>query len=215
MKKLSGFTLIEMMVVLAVAGVVLGIGIPKISVFFQGSRMVTNTNALVAAFQIAKSEAVKRQGPVTVCRSEDQATCDLDDDNTWEDGFIVFYDQDKDRVVDGGTDIILRINAGAEGEDATIRSNSDTQNEHQYITFSSRGHPKNGTALQSATYVLCDDRQNDDGTINSIVDNGVSKTAARGVVLNVSGKVRSTRDAAALTAKDAGALPNCAPLGDL
>ena len=215
MKKHSGFTLIEVMVVLAIAGVVLGIGIPKLSVFFQGSRMVTNTNALVAALQIAKSEAVKRQGPVTVCRSnDDQTDCVSNDDNTWEDGFIVFYDLGTKREVDG-TDIILRINTGAEGDDVTIRSNSDTQNEDRYITFSSRGHPKNGTALQSATYILCDDRQNDDGTINSVDDGGVSKTAARGVVLNVSGKVRSTRDAAALTGKAPDALPNCAPLGDL
>ena len=219
MKKDSGFTLIEMMVVLAVASVLLGVGIPKLSVFFQNGRMTTNTNALVAAFQIAKSEAIKRQGPVTVCRSASAAscdstdavntcTCDLDAANTWEDGFIVFFDPGADGVVNGvvdSGDIILRINAGAENRvntdtdpvtgDVTIRSSSTAQNEHQYITFNSRGHPKNGTALQSATYKICDNRQNADGTLVEVTVNGVSKTTARGVVLSVSGKVRSTRDA--------------------
>jgi type IV fimbrial biogenesis protein FimT len=202
MKKDSGFTLIEMMVVLAIAGIVLGIGIPKLSVFFQGSRMTTNTNALVAAFQIAKSEAIKRQGSVTVCRSANQTSCDLDAANTWEDGFIVFFDPNANRVVDGGTDIILRINAGAENRlntgtgagDVTIRGDTTLNNEHQYITFTSRGHPKNGAALQSAIYVICDSR-----LIKSVTVNGVPKTAARGVVLSVSGKVRSTRDGNKLT----------------
>lgn len=195
MKKDFGFTLIEMMVVLAIAGIVIGVGIPKISIFFQSSRMTTNTNALVGAFQIAKSEAIKRQGPVTVCRSANQTSCDLNADNTWEDGFIVFFDANANRVVNGGTDIILRINAGAEGNDVTIRSDTTFNNEHQYITFTSRGHPKNAAALQSATYVICDDRG-----IKSVLVNGVPKTAARGVVLSVSGKVRSTRDANKLPA---------------
>ena len=55
MKKVSGFTLIEMMIVLAIAGIVLGVGLPKLSVFFQGSRMISNTNELVGALQIARS----------------------------------------------------------------------------------------------------------------------------------------------------------------
>ena len=215
MKKDIGFTLMEMMVVLAVASILLGVGIPRLSVFFQNGRMTTNTNALVSALQIAKSEAIKRQGPVTVCRSANQTTCDLDAANTWEDGFIVFYDENANRTVNGGTDILLRINDGAESRvnigagtgDVTIRSDSNTNNEHQYITFNSRGHPKNGAALQSATYVICDNRQNDDGSINSVSVGGVNKTAARGVIISVSGKVRSTRDFTRI--------PNCAPLGDL
>jgi len=124
----------------------------------------------------------------------------LDGNNTWEDGFIVFYDVNANRKVDGA-DIILRINEGAEGDDVTIRSDT-ASNSRDYITFTSRGHPKDGNALQSATYVVCDDRG-----IKSVTVDGVPKTAARGVVLSVSGKVRSTRDGTKLT--------NCAPLGDL
>jgi len=199
MKKDSGFTLVEMMIVVAIAGVVLSIGIPKLSVFFQGSRMITNTNELVSALQIAKSEAIKRQGYVTVCRSTDQTTCALDGANTWEDGFIVFYDQNGDQVKDSGTDIMLKINAGAEGSDTTIRSSTTTNNEDDFIRFSSRGHPKNGTTLQSTIFVLCDDRDNLTAGINSVTVNGVAKTAARGVILSMSGKVRATKDASVLT----------------
>lgn len=199
MKKGSGFTLIEMMVVLAVASVLLGIGLPRLSVFFQNSRMTTNTNALVGAFQIAKSEAIKRQVPITLCRSGDQVNCDRDAANTWEDGFIVFYDANGNWIYDGDTssDILLRINEGAEGEDVTIRSDAlvgNQQNEHQYVIFTSRGHPKNGTALQTSTYVICDDRG-----LGTVTVDGVPKTAARGVVLSMSGKVRSTRDGTKLT----------------
>ena len=206
MKKHHGFTLLELMIVLAIVGVALGIGLPTLSVFFQGSRMTTNTNALVGAFQIAKSEAIKRQGFVSVCRSTDQATCALDDENTWEDGFIVFLDVDSDRVVDAGTDILLRVNVGAEDKldtvaetgSVTIRSDTTTNNEHQYITFTSRGYPKDGSVLQSAMYVLCDSRGIKSATVD--VDGvDVLKTAARGVILSKSGKVRTTRDGTRLT----------------
>ena len=79
--------------------------------------MTNNSNAIVAAIQIAKSEAIKRQGFVTFCRSANQTTCDKDDDdNTWEDGFIVFFDVDSDRVVDAGDgDIVLRVSNGPDG----------------------------------------------------------------------------------------------------
>ena len=212
MKKQSGFTLLELMIVMAIVGVALGIGLPTLSVYFQSSRMTNNSNAMVAAFQIAKSEAIKRQGPVTVCRSANQASCDLNDDNTWEDGFIVFLDVDADRVVDAGDgDILLRINVGAEDKldpdagtgSVTIRSDTKTNNEHQYVTFSSRGHPKNGRALQSAMYVVCDSRGIKGVTVD--VDGAdVIRTAARGVILSKSGKLRTTRDGTRLT--------TCAPL---
>jgi len=207
MKKVSGFSLIEMMIALAIVGIVVGIGLPKLSVFFQNSRMIANTNTLVGALQIARSEAIKRQGPVTFCRSSDQATCDLNDDNTWEDGFIVFFDADANRSVDVGTDFILKVNAGAEDkmdptdnpDGVTIRSSTTTNNEHQYITFTSRGHPKNVNALQSTVYVLCDERGIKSQVSDTVDGVDIVKTAARGVILSKSGKVRSTRDGAILT----------------
>ena len=83
---------------------------------------------------------------------------------------------------------ILRVNAGADGPQVTIRSNDALNQITNSVTFTSRGLPKatNGAA-QSGIFRICDDRGlkvNADG----------ASTVARGVVLSLSGKVRTTKN---------------------
>jgi type IV fimbrial biogenesis protein FimT len=80
-----GFTLIELMVTLAVLGILLGIAVPSYQTFVMNSRMASQTNDLITALSLARSEAVKRAANVTVCASSDGATCT----GGWEAGWIV------------------------------------------------------------------------------------------------------------------------------
>ena len=57
MKK-SAFTLVEMLVVLAVISMLLGISVPFTSQFGKGLRIKTASRAIVASLRIAKSNAV-------------------------------------------------------------------------------------------------------------------------------------------------------------
>ncbi len=189
MKKSLGYTLIELMSMLAVVSVLVTVGLPLLSVFFESNRMISNTNELVAGLNIARSEAIKQQTRVTMCQSDDLASCTNTD--KWEDGFLVFIDNGGAAVgnatVDAG-ERILRVNAGADGSQVTIRSNDALNQITNSVTFTSRGLPKatNG-ASQSGTFRVCDDRGlkiNTDGT----------STVARGVVLGLSGRVRTTND---------------------
>ncbi|MBT8129470.1 MAG: prepilin-type N-terminal cleavage/methylation domain-containing protein [Gammaproteobacteria bacterium] len=187
MKKSFGYTLIELMTVLAVVSVVVTVGLPLMNVFFDSNRMITNTNDLVAGLNIARSEAIKQQIRVTLCQSADTASCT--GAGQWEDGWIVFQDPNGNATVDGG-ERILRLSEGAEGDQVTIRSNDVTSLINTSVTFTSRGLPKalNG-ASQSGTFRICDKRglkTNADGT----------STVARGVNLSPSGKVRSTNQLA-------------------
>lgn len=189
MKKYQGYTLIELMAILSVIAILLATGLPLMSVFFQSNRMVSNTNEIVAGLHITRSEAIKQQMRVTMCASSDQLSCTVDADaGKWEKGFIVFQDPNGNATVDGGENI-LRINTGAEGKEVTIRSNDVAPNLIMTaVTFTSRGLPKllNGTAT-SGTFRICDSRGkkiNADGT-----------TVARGVVLSISGRVRTTKTA--------------------
>lgn len=187
MKKSFGYTLIELMTVLAVVSVVVTVGLPLMNVFFDSNRMITNTNDLVAGLNIARSEAIKQQIRVTLCQSADTASCT--GAGQWEDGWIVFQDPNGNATVDGG-ERILRLSEGAEGDQVTIRSNDATSLINTSVTFTSRGLPKalNG-ASQSGTFRICDKRglkTNADGT----------STVARGVNLSPSGKVRSTNQLA-------------------
>ena len=187
MNKLPGYTLIELMSILAVVSILLTVGLPLMNVFFEGNRMISNTNDLVAGLNIARSEAIKQQMRVTLCQSDNQASCS--GTGQWEDGWIVFQDPNGNNNVDVG-ERILRLNAGASGNQVTIRSNDVTNQITNAVTFTSRGLPKalNG-ASQSGTFRVCDNRGlkvNADG----------STTVARGVNLSPSGKVRSTKQLA-------------------
>ena len=186
MKKSLGYTLIELMSMLAVVSILVSVGLPMLNVFFDSNRMVSNTNDLVAGLNIARSEAIKQQARVTMCQSADTASCT--GSGQWEDGWIVFQDPNGNATVDGG-ERILRLNAAVDGQ-VTIRSNDVGNQIASSVSFTSRGLPKalNGGA-QSGTFRICDKRG------LKVNADGVS-TVARGVVLSPSGKVRSSNQLA-------------------
>ncbi|MCW8908716.1 MAG: GspH/FimT family pseudopilin [Sedimenticola sp.] len=98
----SGFTLIELMVTLAVMAVVLSIAAPSFYFLIQNNRLTTDINRLITSFNLARSEAVKRGVRVTIA-----ATDSSDAANEWgKDGWSVWVDTDGDNVVDGGETVV-------------------------------------------------------------------------------------------------------------
>ena len=94
MKAQSGLTLIELMVTLAVAIVLMVVGVPLYQNMQANSRVTGQTNALVTAFTLARSEALARGIPVTVCAKADPAANDTacGDASDWGNGWQVFTD---------------------------------------------------------------------------------------------------------------------------
>jgi type IV fimbrial biogenesis protein FimT len=95
-----GFTLIELMVVLTIAALLFAIGVPMFRNAALGGRLSAAANNLLASIQLARSEAIKRNLPVTVCASSDGATCA--GGGGWEQGWI---------VVDSGA-VVIQKQAG-------------------------------------------------------------------------------------------------------
>jgi len=86
----NGFTLVELLIALLVAGILLGIGIPSFAEAIKNSRISANYNSVAQALFIARSEAVKGSDTITVCP---RAVGDIDSCGTdWTDGMLVFVD---------------------------------------------------------------------------------------------------------------------------
>jgi type IV fimbrial biogenesis protein FimT len=81
----SGFTLMELMVTIAIAAILLSIAIPSFTPTIASNRLTTYANEFVTALNLARSEAVKRGIQVTVRRKGTTS-------QVWEGGWDVFVD---------------------------------------------------------------------------------------------------------------------------
>lgn len=132
MKRTNGFTLIELMVTIAVASILMGIGAPMLSDQLKRSRISGVTRDLVEDMAIARSEAVTRALNVSVCASQDGSTCSND---SWATGRIVFVDQGTLGTIDAG-DVVIKQSAAPQ---FTLTATPSGAASAGFITFLSGG----------------------------------------------------------------------------
>ncbi|HEY5755223.1 MAG TPA: GspH/FimT family pseudopilin [Steroidobacter sp.] len=72
----SGFSIIELMVTLSVASILLAIAVPSFTSLAVNSRLITQSNDVVAALNLARSEAIKRNTSVSFCRVSSETAVD-------------------------------------------------------------------------------------------------------------------------------------------
>lgn len=105
-----GFTLIELMIVVTLVSILLVIAIPSFRELIQRNRVAGEINSFVSDLQFARSEAIKRGQPVSLCASADGSTCL--GANTWNRGWIVFNDVNGSGTRDDVLDVLVRVRAG-------------------------------------------------------------------------------------------------------
>ena len=81
-----GFTVIELMVTLAIAGILAAMAVPAFQSVFLTMRLSTYANDLVAASMLARSTAISQNAGVSMCPSSDGATCG---GSGWENGYLI------------------------------------------------------------------------------------------------------------------------------
>ncbi len=149
MNKKSGFTLIELMITMAVVAIVLTLGIPMFQDTIRNNRLATTVNDFISSLNLTRSEAIKRGVRVTLCKSSNGTSCNIGSVG-YQQGWIVFTDPNGNATVDSGEQIVRVYN--------TITGISLTGNTNilNYISYTADGMTRLTTGgLQMGTLTVC------------------------------------------------------------
>lgn len=145
----KGFTLFELLTVLAVIAISISTVLPSMQGMLHKTQLRTQANRLVAAINLTRSEAVSRNAFVSMCPSEFSEAAIPTCSGSYADGWIIYTNADRDRVVDPGTDQVLGVfESFHSGYSVTNRARTRLANE--VITFYT-----DGTSRKNRTLMLC------------------------------------------------------------
>lgn len=171
MHKESAFTLVELLVALAVAAVILTVAVPAFSRLATEQRVVTASNSLLAGFHLARAEAVRRGQRVTLCPSTDGDSCSPG--VGYHAGWIVAVGPNAGQGLSGTGEVIRREGPLANG--VTAVGNGSMAN---YISFVPTGQTRQlGGGLQMGRVTICND------------------AVGRSIIINRAGRPRVAEDA--------------------
>jgi type IV fimbrial biogenesis protein FimT len=163
----AGFTVIELMIALALGGILLATAAPNWRAFLATSELREHSETLMRALSVARSEAIKRGTRVDLCPSTDQLRCTPS--AKWDVGWLTFVNEANAAQPLAAATILSGERPARNG--ITIAGNRPVGD---YISFTSLGHARrHDGALQMGTLTIC--RRGQD---------------ARKVVLANSGRVR-------------------------
>jgi len=132
-KQSCAFTLIELVVTIAVFMIVVGLAVPSMQSIIANNRSSTIANELVSSMHIARSEAVKRGTSVSVCPTSNQnfTSCG----NNWNLGWLVFVNPDENGTFsNNATEVLIRAHQ-VSGQTAAITTNPNSS----LITYTASG----------------------------------------------------------------------------
>jgi type IV fimbrial biogenesis protein FimT len=132
MRQIDGFTLIELMVVLAIAAILTTLAAPSFTRLVQSTTISSNVNTFLADMRYARSEAIRLGGAVVICRSDapeaTNPTCGTGSGpggNGWVSGWIIFQDLNNNGAK-VSTEPLLRVQAPITSMDSIVESGSSS-----------------------------------------------------------------------------------------
>jgi type IV fimbrial biogenesis protein FimT len=165
-----GLTLIELMITLVILSISVLVVTPAMQTLLQDNRLQTEAGRLMATMNLARSEAVSRNMPVSLCPSVMADSGVPICGGQYADGWIVFSNANRDRVVDPNSDELIQASAGIPGG-YTLTNRAGTRAATELLTFM-----PDGSTGQNGTLLLCPPQ--------------LSPVESRAVVLNMVGRAR-------------------------
>jgi len=173
----QGFSLVEALVTLALVATTLQLAAPAIGDLLQNAALNGASQDLLMDLHLARSEALKRNRRVAICKSFDGALCTTS--GGWDQGWIVFHDENNSGTLDAGEEVIARHEALR----PTLRGRGNQPVAH-YVSYSPIGTTRfTGGGFQAGTITVC--------------RRSASATEAREVIVNAVGRPRVQKAAVA------------------
>ena len=141
MHKSLGLTLFELLVALAIVGVMTGLALPAFQGFVERNRATAAVNSMLGAIQSARYAAVMLRSAVTVCPAASDAACSPRD--TWHLGTLIFADRNANGRRDTNEQVLRRLpplDAGARIYWRSFRNRSYLQLSATGLTDWQNGH---------------------------------------------------------------------------
>lgn len=172
--RLRGFTLIELMVTIAIAAVLLMLAAPSFVDFRRNSELTSTTNTLTASLNAARSEAMKYGAFAMIVPR---------DNSNWRTGWRVFVDKNLNQVFDDGVDELV-LEQGDLANFLSITGNGSAAESPPYVIYNGSGYSrtKNG-AFGALTFTI---QRND-------VPSAKADEQTRRLIVSRTGRVRSCR----------------------
>jgi type IV fimbrial biogenesis protein FimT len=101
-RRSSGFTMLELVIVIAIVGILIALAIPSFKYVTTANRIAAEVNGLLGDMQFARAEAIKEGQTVVVCVSNNGTSCSS---SPWNNGWIVCSDPANDGACDGGAPV--------------------------------------------------------------------------------------------------------------
>ncbi len=142
MKNNNGFTIVELMVVVAVIGILSAIAFPSFQYLTAANNSASILNQLHSHVNTARTEAIRSNTAVSICGSSNPNQVDVpatpvpacNGTAVWTAGWLVFLDNNGNGTRDAG-ETLLKAGAGVKDQSAFIADNSNS------IVVNTRGFP--------------------------------------------------------------------------
>jgi len=131
--KCKGFSLIELIVTVAMGSILMSIGIPSLLYTVNNQRLTSAVNTLSSSLILAKTEAIRRNKTISV----------ISVNNDWKTGWDIVLDNNSNGIIDAPQDEVLR-------RYESIHSNLSLNSDINFLSFS-----RMGISNSSAEFVIC------------------------------------------------------------
>jgi len=154
-KRTTGFTVVELMVVIAIIAIIVAFGIPSYNSVITQNRMASEINDLSNDVELARSTAISSGESVTICPSTTQTTTTVcSDSDNWSTGWIIFTDVANNQTFGAG-DTLIRVHSALSTDTLTGTNSTAVTGPYEggvsYLEFNRMGGSSNGSTT-GATY---------------------------------------------------------------